>query len=256
MQIRFDAMKVLVTGGAGGIGLETARVLRDAGGDVWVVDRAVVEEPGVSSRAVDLTAEGAIEGVIAEMGRVDVAVLNAGIARVAKLEATTREMWDATIGVNLTAVFVHLKALAMRMREQRSGAIVLTASTNSFDGEAELIAYNASKAGLMGILHTAANELGPWGIRVNAVCPGLIETRLTAEAFANEEVIRPYFAALPLGRGGQPREVAKAIAFLASEQASFITGTTLTVDGGQMATKFGTWAGLDAEFRDKQWRLR
>jgi NAD(P)-dependent dehydrogenase (short-subunit alcohol dehydrogenase family) len=255
MEIRFEKMNALVTGGAGGIGLETARQLRDSGARVWVLDREPVEEPGIESVALDLRGEIALEAVLDVMGRVDIAVLNAGVCSPAKLEHTTEDNWRNTIEINLSAVFFHLKAVAGRMRRQREGSIVLTASTNSFDGEAELIAYNASKAGLMGILHTAANELGPYGIRVNAVCPGLIETRLTAGAFADETVIKPYFAALPLGRGGQPQEVAQAITFLASGLASYITGTTITVDGGQLASKFGTWGSLDARFEGGRWKL-
>jgi NAD(P)-dependent dehydrogenase (short-subunit alcohol dehydrogenase family) len=142
------------------------------------------------------------------------------------------------------------------MRQRRSGAIVLTASTNSYDGEARLAAYNASKAGLLGLVHTAANELGPFQIRVNAVCPGLIRTRLTERHFANPEILRNYFQQIPLGRGGQPEEVAQAIVFLASGLASYITGATLFVDGGQMACKFGTWTEDTAEFRDGRWWLR
>jgi NAD(P)-dependent dehydrogenase (short-subunit alcohol dehydrogenase family) len=142
------------------------------------------------------------------------------------------------------------------MKPHHRGAIVITASTNSYDGEASLVAYNASKAGLLGILHTAANELGPYGIRVNAVCPGLIRTRLTQRHFDNPEVLKEYFRAVPLGRGGEAEEVASAIAFLASDHASFITGTALVVDGGQMAAKFGTWNEGSAEFRDGRWKLR
>ena len=133
---------------------------------------------------------------------------------------------------------------------------MLTASTNSFDGEAGLTAYNATKAGLMGLLHTAANEFGPYGIRVNAVCPGLIRTRLTEEFYAAPAIIKDYFRQIPLGRGGSTAEVANAVAFLASDLASFITGTTLVVDGGQMAAKFGTWNDERAEFAVDHWRLR
>ncbi len=142
------------------------------------------------------------------------------------------------------------------MADQRRGSIVVTASTNSFDGEGELTAYNATKAGLLGIVHTAANELGPYGVRVNAVCPGLIRTRITAKHFGDPSILKDYFRQIPLGRGGEPEEVAAAIAFLASDDASFITGTTLVVDGGQMATKFGPWDEKTAEFSDGRWRLK
>ena len=255
MEIRFDRMNCLVTGGAGGIGLSTARLLRDSGASVWVLDRVPLSEPGIDSIVLDLADDQAFAKALDSIGDVQVAVLNAGICRPQKLEETTRENWQATIDINLSAVFFQLKELALRMKQHRSGSVVLTASTNSFDGEADLISYNASKAGLMGILHTAANELGPYGIRVNAVCPGLIETPLTAAAFAEERLIKPYFEALPLGRGGKPDEVAQTIAFLASDMASYVTGTSVFVDGGQMATKFGTWGSLDARFEGGKWIL-
>jgi NAD(P)-dependent dehydrogenase (short-subunit alcohol dehydrogenase family) len=133
---------------------------------------------------------------------------------------------------------------------------LITASTNSYDGEALLTAYNASKAGLLGLLHTTANELGPYGIRVNAVCPGLIRTRLTQGHFSNPQVLKNYFRHVPLGRGGEPEEVANAIVFLASDQASYITGAALLVAGGQMASKFGTWDDEHAVFSEGHWMLR
>ena len=101
--------------------------------------------------------------------------------------------------VNLTGAFHTIQAAAALMLPRRTGSIVLTASTNSFDGEAGLTAYNATKAGLMGLLHTAANEFGPYGIRVNAVCPGLIRTRLTEEFYAATAMIKDYFRQIPLG---------------------------------------------------------
>ena len=101
-----------------------------------------------------------------------------------------------------------------------------------------------------------ANELGPYQIRVNAVCPGLIRTRLTERHFSSPEVLRDYFRHIPLGRGGEPVEVAQACVFLASNLASFITGATLYIDGGQMAAKFGTWSDDSAEFREGRWHLR
>jgi NAD(P)-dependent dehydrogenase (short-subunit alcohol dehydrogenase family) len=153
-------------------------------------------------------------------------------------------------------MFHTVQAAARLMKARRGGAIVLTASTNSYDGEARYTAYNASKAGLLGLVHTAANELGPHQIRVNAVCPGLIRTRLTERHYASPEILRDYFRHIPLGRGGEPVEVAQAIVFLASRLASYITGATLFVDGGQMASKFGTWTDATADFGDGQWRLR
>jgi NAD(P)-dependent dehydrogenase (short-subunit alcohol dehydrogenase family) len=175
------------------------------------------------------------------------------MSRIASFAETTADIWNRTLAVNLTGAFDTVQIAAERMRPARSGSIVITASTNSFDGEADLIAYNASKAGLLGVLHTAANELGSYGIRINAVCPGLIRTRLTASSFSNPAVLADYFKHIALGRGGEPEEVAQAVLFLASDLASYITGTTLVVDGGQLASKFGTWGKEADRFDGQRW---
>lgn len=180
-------------------------------------------------------------------------MVNAGIGRTASLPETTADLWSRTLAVNLTGAFDTVRIAAQRMKCARKGSIVLTASTNSFDGEADLIAYNASKAGLLGILRSAANELGPCGIRINAVCPGLIRTRLTASSFSDPTVISDYFKHIALGRGGEPDEVAQAVMFLASDLASYIAGTTLVVDGGQMASKFGTCGKESDRFDGQRW---
>src|SRR5262249_46964352 len=166
------------------------------------------------------------------------------------------EEWNRILTINLTGAFHTVQASARLMKPRRAGAIVLTASTNSYDGEARLAAYNASKAGLLGLVRTAANELGPYQIRVNAVRPGLTRPRLTERHFSSPEVLRDYFRHIPLGRGGDPGEVAHAAVFLASPLASYITGATLFVDGGQMCAKFGTWTEEAAEFADGRWRLK
>ncbi|MBV9308398.1 MAG: SDR family oxidoreductase, partial [Acidobacteriaceae bacterium] len=165
---------------------------------------------------------------------------------------TTPDLWNQTLSVNLSGAF-HTMQIAAEGMKWQGGSIVLTASTNSYDGEPDLIAYNASKAGLLGLLHTAANELGPYGIRVNAVCPGLIRTRLTAASFSDQKRLGEYFKHIPLGRGGEPEEVAQAVLFLASDLASYITGATLPVDGGQMASKFGTWGKEGDRFDGQRW---
>ncbi|MCS6951242.1 MAG: SDR family NAD(P)-dependent oxidoreductase [Bryobacterales bacterium] len=262
MQLDFHGKTAIVTGGANGIGLAAARILASAGAAVWILDLAserpaeVAATFGARGYVADVTDRASLEAAFDAAGAPDVVVANAGIGAPAELNATTREQWDRTIAVNLTGVFETVQAAAARMKPRRRGAIVLTASTNSFDGEADLIAYNASKAGLLGILHTAANELGPYQIRVNAVCPGLIRTRLTTQYFASPQVLKDYFRDIPLGRGGEPEEVGAAIAFLASDLASYITGAALFVDGGQMAAKFGTWNEDRAEFHTDRWRLR
>lgn len=252
----------MVTGGANGIGLAAARALAAGGARVWIFDLER-ERPEESARAlgghgchVDVTDRASIDAAFERSGAPDIVVANAGIGTWAPADQTSAEAWNRTIAVNLSGIFHTVQAAAVRMKPRRRGAIVMTASTNSYDGEASLIAYNASKAGLLGILHTAANELGPWQIRVNAVCPGLIRTRLTEDQFTNAPVIKEYFRDIPLGRGGTAKEVGNSIAFLASDLAAFITGAALVVDGGQMASKFGTWSEKTANFVEDRWRLR
>src|SRR6266851_4953276 len=262
MALNFTGKSAVVTGGANGIGLAVAQAMAKGGAQVWIFDlegedpRAVAAGFGARACVADVTDRASLDAAFTQTGPPDILVANAGIVLEADLTDTSREIWERTIAVNLTGIFQTVQAAAGMMKARRRGAIVLTASTNSYDGEASLIAYNASKAGLLGILHTAANELGPFGIRVNAVCPGLIRTRLTQRHFDNPAILRDYFQHIPLGRGGQPDEVAAAIAFLASDLASYITGAALLVDGGQMASKFGTWSEDIAEFSGDRWRLR
>lgn len=249
MPLDFSGKTAVVTGGASGIGQAAADALREGGARVLVFDRQGADP-------VDVTDRAALDRAFERSGPPDIVIANAGVGVEAELHETPRAIWDRTLAVNLTGVFETVQAAAARMKTRRTGAIVLTASTNSYDGEARLIAYNASKAGVLGILHTAANELGPYGIRVNAVCPGLIRTPLTERHFQNQAGLKEYFRGIPLGRGGDAREVAAAIAFLASDLASYITGAALLVDGGQMAAKFGTWSEPTAEFSSGAWRLK
>lgn len=252
----------VVTGGANGIGFANARLLAENGASVWILDLER-EKPDEAARqiggkgiAVDVSDRQAVDAAMAAVATPDVVIVAAGTVRFADFWEQTEADWDRIISVNLTGAFHTVQSAGRIMRERRRGAIVLIASTNSFDGESGLVAYNASKAGLLGLLHTSANELGPYGVRINAVCPGLIRTRLTASLFADQDASREYFRDIPLGRGGEPDEVAQACLFLASDRAAFITGATLFVDGGQMAGKVGTWSEKTAEFSDSRWRLR
>jgi NAD(P)-dependent dehydrogenase (short-subunit alcohol dehydrogenase family) len=252
----------VVTGGANGIGFATAKLLAASGASVAIFDLEredpanVAKQIGAAGFAVDVTNRQSIDAAFAAAGKPDIVIANAGIASEADLVEYSTEIWERTLSVNLTGAFHTVQSAARLMKPRGGGAIVLTASTNSFDGEARLVAYNSSKAGLLGLVHTAANELGPYQIRVNAVCPGLIRTRLTERHFSSPEILRDYFRQIPLGRGGEPAEVAQACIFLASGLASFITGATLFIDGGQMAAKFGTWTDDRADFRDGRWHLR
>lgn len=262
VRIALEGTAALVTGGANGIGLATVRLLKACGADVWLADlpgeqpEETARREGVRGVAVDVTDAASIESAMDAAGGPAIVVANAGVAAEGPLEDTSREAWDRVVGVNLTGAFLTVRSAARRMKRRRGGSIVLTASTNSYDGERWLTAYNAAKHGILGILHTAANELGPWGIRVNAVCPGYIRTRLTESGFADPSFMREYTRHLPLGRGGEAEEVARAIVFLASPLASFITGADLLIDGGQMAAKFGVWNEDIGAFKADHWELK
>ncbi len=238
-------MVAIVTGGNSGIGAAIVEVLREQGATVEVFD---LPDCDVSDRA-------SLEAAFARVPEFDVVIANAGVGKPEPddIEAATIANWDRTIAVNLTGVFHTVQIAAARMKRQRRGSIVVTASTNSWDGEATLTAYNASKHGVLGIVHTAANELGRYGIRVNAVCPGLIRTPLTDKYFSQSGYLKEYFRHIAMGRGGEPREVAEAVAFLASDRASYITGATLVVDGGQLTSKYSTWDESNARFEDDHW---
>jgi 3-oxoacyl-[acyl-carrier protein] reductase len=169
------------------------------------------------------------------LGRIDVLVNNAGIARFGRFLEITDKDWNDTLAVNLTGVFLCSQAAAKEMKVQGSGAIVNMASTNGILGEPGLAPYNASKAGVVLLSKTMAIELAPYNIRVNSVCPGFILTDLVQEGGMSEEEIRDYTSKIPLNRYGRVEEVANAFAFLASDEASFITGAELVVDGGQIS---------------------
>ena len=263
MQIDFSGKIVVVTGGANGIGLAIAKRLAGSGARVYIFDLDREHPAEIASRfgacavEVDCASRPELEVAFGKLPAApDVVMVNAGIVILSELLSVESSDWDRTIALNLTGAFHTVQVAARLMKASRRGSIVLTASTNSFDGEPNLAAYNASKAGLLGLLHTAANELGPYGIRVNAVCPGLIHTRLTQSAFDDEAILREYFRHVALGRGGEPEDVANAAVFLASDSASYITGATLFVDGGQMAAKFGTWSEDRADFAGGRWKLR
>ena len=230
----------LVTGGTRGIGLATARALVEAGATVVLTgrDEARAKEAaasvGASGLALDVTDAKAVSslvrGVAKEHGKLDIVVANAGIMEDALLGMIKEDLVDTTLSTNVAGTLHTVQAAARAMMRKKSGAIVVLASIVGEHGSAGQTVYAASKAAVANIARSAAKELGRSGIRVNAVAPGVIETDLTSGL--SEDAKAENAGKTPLGRLGRPEEVANAIRFLVSDEASFITGQVLGIDGG------------------------
>jgi 3-oxoacyl-[acyl-carrier protein] reductase len=245
--VRLEGKSAIVTGAGRGIGKAIAGRILQEGAGVLICDLeperlevAREELAGfgtVHSEVVNVTSREEVERLVRrakdEFGRIDILANNAGISRFEPFLEITDENWNDTLAINLTGVFLCSQVVAMEMKDQESGAIVNMGSTNGILGEEGLAHYNASKAGVILLTKTMAIELARYNIRVNSVCPGFILTELQLESGMSEETIRDYTSLIPLNRYGRVEEVANAFAFLASDEASFITGTELVVDGGQ-----------------------
>jgi 3-oxoacyl-[acyl-carrier protein] reductase len=241
----------IVTGGANGIGRATARRYAREGARVVVADiefenaQKVAEEicaEGGQALAVAVdvrareSAEELLARAVAGFGRVDILAAIAGISPTDKFVDLPEGHWDETLAVNLKGVFLCGQAGARRMIAQGGGGrIINMSSTNGLVGEEELAHYNASKFGVVGLTMTMAIELAQYKINVNAVCPGFIRTRMSEDLIAQPAFAAEYLKKIPLGRFGEPDDVAGAFVFLASDDSHYITGTTLVVDGGQLA---------------------
>jgi NAD(P)-dependent dehydrogenase (short-subunit alcohol dehydrogenase family) len=256
---RFEGRVVAVTGGAAGIGAASARAFAAQGAMVAVLDRDAdgADELSAELRAAGGPAEahvvdvsdaaavaGAFAAIIARHGRIDVVHANAGIEWTKTIADTEPAEWELVIGVNLTGVYTAGRQALRAMAPRRRGAIVVTASPHATRTVPDAGAYAASKGGALALMRAMALEGAALGIRVNAVIPGAIDTpMLRREALVApdpEEQLRRFARMHPLARLGRPEEVAAAVLFLAGDEASFITGATLNVDGGQDAVLAST----------------
>jgi len=235
----------LVTGASQGIGRACARALAERGATVALAARNEAKLADVAAEiaaaggvahafTLDLASEESIQAcakaVIAKLGKVEILVNNAGITRDTLAMRMKRQDWDDVIGTNLTGAFLMTQAVMSSMLKTRWGRVVNITSVVGETGQAGQANYAASKAGLIGLTKSLARELAARSITVNAVAPGFIETAMTA--VLNEEQKSAMTKQIPLGRTGTDRDIAAAVAFLASEEAGYITGHTLDVNGG------------------------
>ena len=244
--MRLKDKVAIITGGSRGIGFATAEAFLREGATVILTassqasaDKAVAKlkekhpDRTVSGIAPDLgsleSVRNAFAEVVRQYGRVDILVNNAGVSENTPFLQYTEETFDKVMDLNVKGVFNASRAIVDHMAEQGSGVILNTSSMVSISGQPSGFAYPASKFAVNGLTVSLARELGPKGIRVNAVAPGITETDMMKAV--PKEVIEPMIARIPLRRLGQPEDIANAFVFLASEEASYITGVVLSVDG-------------------------
>jgi len=252
MNLSFENKVALVTGAASGMGLATAEAFAAAGAAVALVD---INEPAVRKVAERLIAAGhkviaiacdvtdevevkkMVEQIVSAFGRLDAAFNNAGIQSLAVETAdTTSEEFDRVNAINLRSVWLCMKYELLQMRKQEDGAIVNNSSIGGLIGIPGRAIYHATKHGVLGLTKSAALEYAARGIRINAICPGTIETPMVANMLANEpDAMKEILRDQPIGRLGRPEEIASAVLWLCSPGAGFVIGHALTVDGGYTA---------------------
>jgi NAD(P)-dependent dehydrogenase (short-subunit alcohol dehydrogenase family) len=250
METSFKNKVAIVTGGSSGIGKATALVFAKKGAKVVVVDWVenketvnFIKEMGGEAIFIkcDVSKTADVKAMVAEtiatFGRLDYAFNNAGIEGIsASTQDCTEENWDKTIGVNLKGIWLCMKYEIPEILKQGKGVIINCASVAGLVGFAGLPAYVASKHGVVGLTKTTALECAKLGIRVNAVCPGVIQTPMIDRLIGNsKEAVAQFTGLEPVGRFGQPEEIANAVVWMCSDEASFVTGHAMAVDGGFVA---------------------
>lgn len=256
--MRFEGRVVIVTGGAAGIGAASAKAFAAEGAIVFVLDRdraagveleraAAANGGGVRFKHGDVTDEEAVRSLVAEAvaehGRLDVMHANAGIEWMKGIADTTRQEWATVVDVNLTGVYLATRYALIEMISRRRGSIVITSSPHALVTVPDAGAYAASKGGVLALARALALEGAPYGVRVNTLLPGAIDTPMLRREAAGstdpEHQLERFGAIHPLNRLGKPEEVAEVALFLASDAASFVTGAALAVDGGMLAAQPG-----------------
>ena len=245
---RFSGKTVIVTGAGSGMGEATARQFSAEGANVIAIgrtkdkleaamadlpdDRTIVMPGDVSKRA---DAEAAVKAAVDRFGGLDVLVNNAGVVKQGTVVSVSVEDWEQVLAVNVTGAFNMARAAMPELIKTR-GNIVQTSSVSGLGGDWGMMAYNTSKGALTNMTRAMALDGGKHGVRVNEVCPSLTDTGMTAGMIDNDPLIAKFLQRVPMGRIGQPEDVAKVICFLASDDAGFVTGASLPVDGGLSAS--------------------
>lgn len=248
--MRLSGKVALVTGGSHGIGQavvvrfaregarvalcgrgkaaleETVALIREHGGEALAFETDVSDKTHVDRM---------FDSIVEQWGRIDIVVNNAGICEVSSFLDITEDQWDRHLNINLKGAFLVSQRAAREMvRLGNGGSIIQMSSVNGIQAEADQVHYNTTKGGMINLSMSMALELAVHGIRVNALCPGFIETRLTKPLIDNPPAIADYLRTVPMKRVGQPEEIASAALFLASDESSYVTGTSMVVDGGQL----------------------